>query len=67
MGVAAFHVRTGERSADHAIGTWLVHHGYSVTQCADPFDAVAQLILRPDLTPELAFVGTTWLETDDFA
>lgn len=67
MGAAAFHVRTGERSADHAISVWLDHHGYVVMRCADAFEATARLLTRPDIVPEIAFIGTTWLEVDDFA
>lgn len=63
----ALHLRTGDRSADDAITSWLERHQIETVTCRDPFEACAHALKAPDDRPDLIWIGADWLAPDESA
>ena len=61
----AVHLRTGDRSTDTAIASWLEQSSVEVTKCTDAFHACERLVRKPELQPDLAFIGLDWLPGEE--
>jgi hypothetical protein len=62
---SAIHVRTGQRASAEAIDAWLTAQRIEIIPFDDVYAACVHLLQRYEDIPDLAFVGTDWLGSDE--